>query len=122
MQKKTLDGFYAGFFTAEAGEGAAVFVIREGVVVGTDLRAFQYDGTYQMTPVGEAKGKATVKVPPGQQSILGVSGGDAGLSYDVDFVLPVDFLDRPYIQINTTFGPVRMRLVKLRDLSSAGQS
>lgn len=117
MQKQTLDGFYAAYFTAEGREGAAIFVIRDGVIIGTDLGAFHYDGTYEMTPNGDATGKATVKVPPGRNSILGVSGGDAGLSYDVDFTLPVDFLERPHIRIDTPYGPVGMRLVKLRELS-----
>jgi hypothetical protein len=117
MQIDKLNGFYVGFFSAAGGEGAVILVFCNGVITGADVGAFEYDGQYTIEQTGEADVKATVKVPPGQQSILGISGGDAGLTYEVQFILPPDFLERPFVRLETPYGPVNMRLVKIRNLS-----
>jgi hypothetical protein len=117
MSATGVDGFYAGYFSAAAGEGAALFVFREGVIIGIDLGAFKYDGTFEITPSGDIRVHAKVSIPAGQPSILGITGGVGGVDYTVDFILPVDFLEKPYVKINTPHGPANMRLVKLRSLT-----
>ena len=80
-----------------------------------DAGAFQYDGNI-IEIEDKYRVEATVIMPPQSISILGISTGQDGLGYKVAFELPKDFLDQPFVPITTPYGPVNMRLVKLRDL------
>jgi hypothetical protein len=117
MPGTDINGFYAGYFAAAAGEGVAIFVLRNGILTGVDAGGITYDGTFEEASQGEFVVEATVKIPPLVPSIIGITGGEQGTSYSIEFKLPSSFLDQPFIRIETPGGPVNMRWVKLRDLN-----
>jgi len=119
MPANDINGFYAGYFSAAAGEGVAIFVFRNGVLTGVDAGGFSYDGTLEETSGGNFAVVATIRIPPHAPSIIGITGGEHGTNYSVEFKLPSSFLDKPFIRIETPNGPVNMRLVKIRGLNES---
>lgn len=119
MPVEQLNGFYVGYFAAAGGEGIALFCIRNATIAGADAGGFGYDGTITQQKNGDDYDvAASVKIPPNSASIVGVSSGQHGLAYNVNFKLPQDLAATPFVRIDTPYGPVNMRLVKLRDLPS----
>jgi hypothetical protein len=116
MPVEALNGFYAGYFSAAAGEGLALLVIRNGVIVGVDRGGFEYDGKVAQGKDGYDV-EAKVKVPPNSASITGIQSGTHGLTYDLKFGLPFEPEEQPFVRIETPNGPVNMRMVKLRELN-----
>ncbi len=112
----TIDGFYVGYMTAAGGNGMAIFVFKEGVLVGSDMGGVLFDGAYAQTTSGEYQGTVSVQVPGGVTVIQGVTAPPAGLRYDVPLSMPADFLNQPFIGITTPLGKVNVKLQKLRDL------
>ena len=114
-----LDGFYAGYMTAD-GYGVVLFVFKGSSIVGTDAGGVRFDGTYQQRDnSGSYVGKITIDAPPNVDLIQGINSGPKGLVYEVPFTLPENFLQAPFIKIDTPFGPVNVKLEKLRDLGGA---
>lgn len=111
----SLDGFYAGYMTAAGGSGVALFILKDGILVGADMGGVQFDGSYSPGMDGDFTGTVTVKVPAGVTVIQGVTAPPAGLRYEVALRLPGDFATEPFIEITTPLGKVNARLQKLRD-------
>ena len=111
-----IDGFYAGYMTAAGGSGVALFVLRQGVLVGADMGAVQFDGNYSLQDDGSYAGTVTVKVPPGVTVIQGVTAPPPGLSYEVPLKLSSTFTTDPYFEVITPLGKVNAKLQKLRGL------
>ncbi|HCH72309.1 MAG TPA: hypothetical protein DFK19_10300 [Ochrobactrum sp.] len=114
-----LDGFYVGYMTAD-GYGVVLFVFRGASIVGVDAGGVKFDGTYAQDSVTKAyQGKIRVEAPPNIELVQGVNTGANGLSYEVPFSMPENFLEAPFIRVDTPFGPVHIKLEKLRDLGDA---
>src|SRR6516165_3631977 len=64
MPANDINGFYAGYLSAAAGEGVAIFVFRNGVLTGVDAGGFSYDGTLEETSEGNFAVVATIRIPP----------------------------------------------------------
>jgi hypothetical protein len=112
-----LNGFYAGFMSGAAGQGVAVFVFRDGVIVGADFSGSKFDG------IVKQKSKSSVydcvvkvSLPPNGQTIQGVETGPSGINYEAVFELAADFSSKPFFYIDTPLGGVNIRLEKVRDL------
>lgn len=115
--EKSMDGFYAGYFTAKAGNGLAMFVFREGVIVGSDILGVTFDGSYRLNANRDGfNGRVTITAPPGGTLIQGISTGPEGLVYRVDVEFPLNFNNLPYLKLDTPYGPVNLKLVKVRDI------
>lgn len=112
----SIDGFYAAYLTGTAAQGFAMFVFRNGAVVGVDIGGVKYDGVYSDTAAGYVV-KLKVTVPPNVGLIQGVTVGPEGDSSDLDFELPLDFLAQPFLRVNAKHGPVNAKIVKLRELN-----
>lgn len=111
-----LDGFYVGYMTSN-GYGVVLFVFRDDVLVGVDAGGVKFDGTFAQDPeTKEYKGTVTVDAPPNIDLVQGVSTGPNGIKYEVLFTMPENFLEAPFIKVSTPFGPVNVKLEKLRDL------
>ena len=115
-----LNGFYAGFMSGAAGQGVAVFIFKEGIIVGADFSGAKFDGTVIQ------KGKSSVydcvvkvSLPPNGQTIQGVETGPSGINYEAVFELAADFASKPFFFIETPLGGVNIRLEKVRDLGAA---
>ena len=115
-----LDGFYVGYLTSAQSYGVAMFVFRGSNIVGVDGGGVKFDGNFlQDKTSGNYSGKITVDAPPNIDLVQGVSTGPTGLKYEVPFTMPPNFLDAPFIKVDTPFGAVNIRLEKLRDLGAA---
>jgi hypothetical protein len=113
-----IEGFYAGYFTGEAGHGLGLFVFNNGTIVGIDALGVRFDGTYRIIEAGTGFSvSVTVTAPAGGQLVQGTSTGDTGLIYNVDATLPVDIENSSFLTLPTPFGAVNVRLKKLRGMS-----
>ncbi|OCJ63477.1 hypothetical protein A6U97_13410 [Agrobacterium tumefaciens] len=111
-----LDGFYVGYMSAD-GYGVVLFVFKGNNIVGVDAGGVKFDGSYtQDLTTNSFKGNITVDAPPNIDLIQGINTGPNGLKYEVPFSMPENFLEAPFIRVDTPFGPVNIKLEKLRDL------
>jgi len=112
-----IDGIYCAFMSGRAGEGMALFVFQDGIVTGSGYDGAQFDGTYCITKDEEVfEAKINVKISPNKLLIQGAASGESGLTYDVDLKMPIDFVQRLFVRVETPPGPVNVRFVKLRSL------
>ncbi len=112
----SINGFYGAYLTGTATQGFAMFVFRNGKVVGVDIGGAKYDGTYGDTVGGYAV-KLRIVIPPNVGLVQGVTVGPEGDSSDLGFELPLDFLEKPFLRVNAKHGPVNAKIVKLRELN-----
>lgn len=113
----SIDGFYRGYFTGVQGNGVALFVLKNGILVGSDVFGVSFDGSYVTDPSGGAvTGTVTVTAPPNATLVQGVMSGPHGMSYEVQFSLPSNFQEQPYIRLVTPLGPVNVSLELLRSV------
>lgn len=111
-----LDGFYVAYISGAAGLGMAMFIFREGIVVGSDISGVSYDGTFVASEDGKsAHVSALVKVPGGTTLIQGHVVPPEGESFRLERIIPI-ISDAPFFPLDTPHGPVNVRLTRLRDL------
>jgi hypothetical protein len=109
-----MDGFYAGYFTGTGGNGIAMFVLQNGVIVGVDAMGVKFDGNYEAVENG-FRLKVKISAPAGGTLVQGMSTGSTGLTYEIDTIIPGTLDSIPYLTIPTPFGPVNSKFKKLRD-------
>lgn len=114
---RSLDGFYSALFSGKAGEGSAMFILSNGLLVGADPLGVLFDGSYVADGNGGFTGRVTVKAPPNGELVQGVTTGPDGLVYDVGVEIPSDFEARPFLTLTTPIGPVNFTLKLLRTLA-----
>lgn len=112
----SIDGFYAAYFTGAADQGLAMLVFRNGTIVGTDVAAVTYEGTYRNTASG-IDVNLEISVPANTLLVQGVNTGPQGDVSQLNFQLPPDFLLRPFIRIEAKHGPVNVKFRKLREIN-----
>lgn len=110
----SIEGFYAAYFTGSASQGFAMLVFEAGAIVGVDAAGVRYDGVYSNTNSGLTI-KLCITIPPNTFLVQGVSSGSQGDKSELNLHLSEDFTSRSYIRIDTKYGPVNTRFVKLRD-------
>ncbi len=111
-----MDGFYVAYISGTAGLGMAMFIFREGVMVGSDISGVSYDGTYVASEDGRsAQVSAVVNVPGGTTLVQGVVVPPEGESFRIERLIPL-VNDAQFFPLDTPHGPVNVRLTKLRDL------
>jgi hypothetical protein len=115
---QSIDGFYVAYNTGESGSGLIVIVFQNAIATGADPFGVTYDGNYQFQN-DHFYFHIKVSVPPNQGTVQGVSAGPTGLEYDIEFMLPLNFEELPFIAIQTPLGPVNVRFKKLRELPNA---
>ena len=112
-----LDGFYAAYLSAKGGQGFALLIFREGIIVGVDVAGVSFDGTYSEAADGAVSVFLSVKTPPNVALIQGGTSGPEGLETQLSFQIPLDFTSQPFVRIEGPRGPVNARLVRLRGLN-----
>jgi hypothetical protein len=110
------EGFYAGYMTGTDGQGFAMFVFLNGVIVGTDALGVSFDGKYKILKTGELVGDVTVTVPPNGTVIQGVTSGPSGMTYNVPVKFGVKDFDLDFIELSTPLGPINLVMKKLRGM------
>ncbi len=114
-----IDGFYVGYVSAE-NYGVLMFVLKDDKLVGVDAGGVKFDGTIEQDPDTKVySGTVKVTAPPNVDLVQGINTGPDGLTYETSLSLPENFLDAPFIDLNTPLGPVNIKLEKLRDLGAA---
>lgn len=113
--ENNIEGIYAAYLSAKMGEGLGIIMIKDGLITGCDVGGVRFDGYYQGNPTKNAWiGKIKVTAPPNVQVIQGFQTGEAGMTYEVDCLLPSGFQDLPYLTIGTPLGAVNVILELLR--------
>jgi hypothetical protein len=112
--KTPIDGIYAVYLTGSAGQGFALLSLQDGTIFGSDQSGAKYDGKF-IEEVGTGyKVDLTVGLPPNVPLIQGGVVGPQGERHTFEFLLPKDFLSRPFIRIEGRNGPVNARFEVLR--------
>ena len=111
----SIDAFYAVYLTGAAGPSLAMLALRKHKVIGTDLTGVKIFGSYEAIDGGAHRVSVTVGVAPNTYLLQGVNSGPED-GYDVVFDLPEDFLARDFIRLETKYGPINARFVRLGDL------
>lgn len=111
-----VDGFYVAFVTGTGGQGIALFVFRDGVVVGSDMAGVKYDGSYRLIDGGLGlEVTARVRAPGGVNLVQGRVTPPEGYSYSLTIRVPLGE-ESSFFRVETPLGPVNAKLVKLRGL------
>jgi hypothetical protein len=114
-----LNGFYAGFMSGSADQGLAVFVFRNGVIVGADFAGTTFDGSiHEKNADGGLVCSMRVSLPPNGTTVQGVEIGPDGITYEIEFTLPADFEQRSFFNVATPLGSVNVKLQKVRELGA----
>ena len=111
----SINGIYAAYLTGSALQGFAMLTFRNGKVVGVDSGGVRYDGTYTDATAGYAV-KIQLTVPPHTGLVQGVITGPQVDVSELIFDLPLNFLTQSFLRVNTKYGPVNAKIVKLREL------
>ena len=111
-----MDGIYAMYFTGNAGFGHAVFVLKDGVLVGADAVGGVLDGEYKITDQGEIKFSINLTIPAGASLVTGVHAGNEPLTQLIEGNLPHNFSNGNPIALRTPTGPVNVSFKRLRNL------
>lgn len=117
MSERDIQGFYTAYLTGSLGSSLAIFTFFRGGIAGADLGGGVYNGSYKHDSKSDqvhCEVDFTLRV--GQTSIGGVSATTAPISAKVPFVVPLPLDPDKVIRIDTLFGPINVRLEKLRDL------
>ncbi|ABN78106.1 hypothetical protein [Cereibacter sphaeroides] len=109
-----MDGFYAAYFTGEAGFGFALLIFDRETIVGVDETGVQYDGSYK-----ESEDRIFVRIqiraPAGVTLVTGQS-----LSAPTEQLLSTsmgrDFANGQHVELDTEMGRVNVIFKKLKDL------
>lgn len=111
-----IDGYYLGYMASE-GYGVVAFIFKEGCIAGIDASGVTFDGTYEESlDSGDYIGNVNVRVPSNTEIIQGVKSEEGGVSYQVLLKIPNNFLEIPFFTVDTPFGPVNVKLEKLRNI------
>jgi hypothetical protein len=112
----SINGFYGAYLTGSAGQGFAMLIFKDGVIIGVDASGVKYDGTYAYTENGYSI-KLNVAVPANTLLVQGVNSGPQIDNSEIDIQLPLDFLSQPFVRIDGKHGPVNAKIIKLRELN-----
>ena len=104
------------YFTGVAGFGHAVFVMKDGVIVGADAVGGVIEGTYKNIGDGNLEVSITLKVPAGASLVTGVTAGREPFSQQITATLPTNLGAGRSIGVQTPTGPVNVVFKRLRDI------
>ena len=94
--------------------------VRKGRVIGTDIFGVNFSGSYDVD-ASESTGWYRVRLKvtlPANTPVIqsGATSGPHGDVFEIDFRLPPDFLTRDFIRLETKYGPLNARFVRLGDI------
>ena len=100
-----------------SGQGLALLIFREGLIVGVDVAGVSFYGKYSETSDGAVSISLLVKTPPNVALIQGGTSGPEGLETQLAFQMSRDFTSQPFVRVEGPRGPVNAKLVRLRGLN-----
>jgi hypothetical protein len=111
----TVDGIYAAYMTARAGNSILLLVIKDSKITGVDVGGLKYDGQFKETEKG-FHFSVVYLIPAGATLITGSLPPTSPQHIPLELDLPKDFANGQTIRIETPLGPLNARFEKLRDL------
>jgi hypothetical protein len=118
MDNTSIDGIYAVYITGQSGNGLIMLVLKSGLVTGADVTGTLFDGSYISNDGGRNFYiQSSVNAPPNGVTVQGVNTGPSGIIYNVNFVLPSNFDEVDFLEIQTPLGPVNAKFQKLRSVN-----
>ncbi len=93
-----------------------MLVFRNGRVVGADALGVKFYGTYKDTSNNQFDIEMTVEYPPNIPLVQGSIIGSQREIVQLNFQMPFNFSDQPYIRIDSKHGPLNAKFVRLSDL------
>ena len=112
-----LNGIYTAYMTGVAGNSIAMLVFLNGVISGADVGGGLYDGNYEIVNDGETiRGTMIYKLPINVASIAGIAPQEKPMSIDVAIDLPSLIQPDDVYRVETSVGPINLKLVKIRSL------
>jgi len=110
-----MDGFYAVYYTGQAGSGFGMLVMKDGVIAGADVTGGTYDGTF--TTSGDSlNGTVRMIVPANQPLVTGA--GPSAQPYSINFPISLSasrVQQGQPVTIKLPTGPVNLILRKVRN-------
>lgn len=110
------NGFYTVYFTGVEVSGHAVFMLRDGVLVGADAAGGEYDGSYKENENGNYMVSLTVKMQAGMPLVTGAVSREGTLKQEINAAIPANFSNGRMVGIQTPMGPVNAIFRKLRNI------
>jgi len=104
------------YYTGVGGAGHAVFVMKDGVIVGADALGGMVDGTYSDADGDLLDVSVTVTVPAGASLVTGITAGKEPLKQIITTVLPKNLGGGTPIGVETPTGPVNVVFRRLRGI------
>ena len=115
-----INGYYVSYMAGKNGQSIVFFVIENGSITGVDPHGTTFDAILSLDESGQyLVGTCSVSTPPRVSTITGVETGETGIRYELPIQLPRDFLSIPFVRIETPYGPVNVKLEKVRNLPNA---
>ena len=111
-----MDGIYVTYFTGVAGSGHALFMMKDGEIVGADAVGGVLDGTYKFLNSGRVDISATIKVPAGTSLVTGTLVEKEPFFQHITAVVSENFANGIPIPLQTSTGPVNAIFKRLREL------
>lgn len=104
------------YFTGASGSGHAVFVMKNGVIVGADAVGAVLDGTYRDVGDGNLDVSVTLTVSAGTSLVTGAIAGRNPMAQQITTILPANLGNVRPIGVQTPTGPVNVVFRRLRDI------
>jgi hypothetical protein len=111
----TIEGIYAAYVAARAGNSILLLVIKDSKITGVDAGGLKYDGTVVKTESG-FHFSVVYLIPTGATLITGSLPPTSPQRVPLEIDLPKNFANGQTIRIETPLGPLNARFEKLRDL------
>ncbi len=112
-----LNGIYSAYLSGKSGQGFVMLVFRNDQLTGVDIGGVKYDGSYKQDDNKQIVVTLTVAYPPNALLVQGVRTGPEADSHQLQFTIPANFLELPFVRVEAKHGPVNVKFVKLRDLN-----
>ena len=113
-----MDGFYSAYFTGVHGSGYALFVMREGVIVGADPAGGSFDGQYGFNEDAQSyDGTIVMSAPAGTVLVTGAQVGSEPVQFPIPVRLPANFDNGQVIGVETPTGPINVTFRKIRGMA-----
>lgn len=111
------EGFYSVVYRGQTDWGAAVIVLLNGFVTGSDVTGISYDGVYVVDDLNrQAILRITLSVPPGIALVTGLPAHPHPYAFNIEVPVPETIGSRDFeTQVQVLNGIVQVRLHKLRN-------
>ena len=111
-----INGFYAAYLIGSVSQDLAMLILRNGQIVGVDVVGARFDGNYADAQDTGYTVSLNVRLAPSMSLIQGGTTGQEGDDYTLSFHFPANFLSQEFVRIDTKYGPINAKLVKLRGI------